>query len=313
MRRACLLIVFILAALGNGSLAVAGTLGKMVETWTDSLYQVFPLAPGLHYTYKYKYFKGDYADGTTTDYTIDSGLVEYAVIDSSITNSSTVSWNVVEASHINQINWTNGDPPKTSSNWSTDSVMLTISESATGLHSLSMSSGIIWGSWGSQIPVYRFSVAPYIDSSIAYYFYDTEVGKQEWKFSSTNGFYFSGSWSTSVGRTGSATEDTMELVRGPTLNVVNGKPPVPEFILQQNYPNPFNPSTVISYEMPRSAFVNLTIYDIPGRRVETLVDERENAGSHSVTFDGANLPSGVYFYRLEAGTFAETKKLMLLK
>jgi photosystem II stability/assembly factor-like uncharacterized protein len=83
--------------------------------------------------------------------------------------------------------------------------------------------------------------------------------------------------------------------------------------LQQNYPNPFNPSTTINYSLPRSSRVILRIYDVLGREVRTLVDEKQNAGSHNIMFRAGNLPSGVYFYRLEAGTFSETKKLLLLK
>lgn len=85
------------------------------------------------------------------------------------------------------------------------------------------------------------------------------------------------------------------------------------FVLNQNYPNPFNPSTVISYQLPTNSMVVLEVFDILGRRVRTLVDERQNAGSHTVTFNGANLPSGVYFYTLQAGAYHDTKKLLLLK
>lgn len=101
---------------------------------------------------------------------------------------------------------------------------------------------------------------------------------------------------------------------GIVLDVKGQSGVVPSSIsLHQNYPNPFNPSTTISYELPWSAFVVLTVYDVLGREVETLVNERQIAGSHSVRFDGSALPSGVYFYRLEAGTYHETKKLILLK
>ena len=85
------------------------------------------------------------------------------------------------------------------------------------------------------------------------------------------------------------------------------------FSLSQNYPNPFNPSTVITYQLPLNSHVTLKIYDALGREVQTLVNERQNAGSHSVTFNSINLPSGVYFYRLEAGSHVATKKLLLLK
>jgi hypothetical protein len=86
-----------------------------------------------------------------------------------------------------------------------------------------------------------------------------------------------------------------------------------EFTLAQNYPNPFNPSTVISYHVPRIVFVTLKIYDVLGREVKTLVHGQQNAGNHSIVFDASTLTSGIYFYRLLAGTFAETKTLIVLR
>jgi hypothetical protein len=85
------------------------------------------------------------------------------------------------------------------------------------------------------------------------------------------------------------------------------------FELSQNYPNPFNPSTQIHYQLPASDFVALKVFDVLGREIETLVNERQNAGKHSVQFNASNLPSGLYFYRLEAGMNHDTKKFLLLK
>ena len=85
------------------------------------------------------------------------------------------------------------------------------------------------------------------------------------------------------------------------------------FTLSQNYPNPFNPTTVISYQLPVNTLVTLKAYDELGRLVRTLIDERQTAGTHSVMFNASNLPSGVYFYRLAAGSFVQTKKVMLIK
>jgi photosystem II stability/assembly factor-like uncharacterized protein len=85
------------------------------------------------------------------------------------------------------------------------------------------------------------------------------------------------------------------------------------FQLKQNYPNPFNPTTFIQYDLPASARVCLTVYDVLGREVATLVDEVQQAGSRSVEFNAGRLASGLYYYRLQAGTFTETKKLVLLK
>jgi hypothetical protein len=86
-----------------------------------------------------------------------------------------------------------------------------------------------------------------------------------------------------------------------------------EFVLHQNYPNPFNPSTTIRYELPKSANVRLSVYDMLGREVSVLVNERRDAGVHEVKFDAAGLSSGVYFYRMQAGDFTHTKRLLLLK
>jgi predicted GH43/DUF377 family glycosyl hydrolase len=93
-----------------------------------------------------------------------------------------------------------------------------------------------------------------------------------------------------------------------------------QFALMQNYPNPFNPKTIINYQLPaRSAggsitnYVELSIYNLLGQKMATLVSERQKEGTYQVTWDGGNFPSGIYYYRLSAGEFVETKKLMLLR
>ena len=100
---------------------------------------------------------------------------------------------------------------------------------------------------------------------------------------------------------------------GPTKVDDRGNIAPAQFTLEQNYPNPFNPSTVISYQLSVVSNVTLKVYDVLGREVETLINQRQAAGSYSVTFNAAGLPSGVYFYRLQTGTYTATKKLMLLK
>ncbi|MCH7827919.1 MAG: T9SS type A sorting domain-containing protein, partial [Bacteroidetes bacterium] len=85
------------------------------------------------------------------------------------------------------------------------------------------------------------------------------------------------------------------------------------FILMQNYPNPFNPSTTIQYVIISRQFVSLKVYDILGREVATLVNEEKPIGSYRINFDGSKLTSGVYFYRLRAGSFTQTKKFVLMK
>ena len=86
-----------------------------------------------------------------------------------------------------------------------------------------------------------------------------------------------------------------------------------EFGLGQNYPNPFNPETTISYELPRESDVTLTIYDITGRLVETLVDQKQNGGQYSVQWDASSKSSGVYFYKISTGEFQQVRKCLLVK
>jgi len=85
------------------------------------------------------------------------------------------------------------------------------------------------------------------------------------------------------------------------------------FILHQNYPNPFNPTTTIKYQIPEISFVTIIVYDVLGSEVATLVNEEKPVGNYEVEFNAASLPSGIYFYRLQAGSFVETKKMVLMK
>jgi hypothetical protein len=99
------------------------------------------------------------------------------------------------------------------------------------------------------------------------------------------------------------------------------------FSLKQNYPNPFNPSTTIPYEIPLQpsegktgtaatfgrSLVSLRVFDVIGREVAVLVNEQQSAGSYSIQWNASNVPSGMYFYRLQSGSYAVTKKIVLLK
>ncbi len=94
---------------------------------------------------------------------------------------------------------------------------------------------------------------------------------------------------------------------------VTYEPKPNDYVLDQNYPNPFNPVTAIKYSIPEGSQVKLTVYDLLGNQVQTLVDEYKSAGTYSVKFDGAELTSGIYIYRLQAGKFVSTKRMALIK
>ena len=102
--------------------------------------------------------------------------------------------------------------------------------------------------------------------------------------------------------------------QGIVSDISNGSILLPEgFRLYQNYPNPFNPSTLIGYQLSANNFVSLKIFDIAGKEISTIVNNNQPAGNYEVTFDGGGLSSGIYFYKLSAGDFSETKKMSLVK
>ena len=100
------------------------------------------------------------------------------------------------------------------------------------------------------------------------------------------------------------------------LRIVN---PLPEdFTILQNFPNPFNPLTTLRYSLPENSFVNITIYDLLGRHVKTLINQTQEAGHKSVIWNATNdddksVSAGIYFYQIRAGEFVQTKKMVLLK
>ncbi|HMS65408.1 MAG TPA: T9SS type A sorting domain-containing protein, partial [Ignavibacteria bacterium] len=95
-------------------------------------------------------------------------------------------------------------------------------------------------------------------------------------------------------------------------NEVNVLPPA-KFSLSQNFPNPFNPKTVISYKLATGSFIKVDVFDILGNKVKNLVNADQIAGSYSVEFDGSDLASGNYFYKLQSEKFTEIKRMTLIK
>ena len=99
----------------------------------------------------------------------------------------------------------------------------------------------------------------------------------------------------------------------PTAGISDNDPIASNYKLGQNYPNPFNPITNISYTVPQAGAVKLSVFNALGEKVSTLVNNVVTSGTHTAAWDAVNMPSGVYFYRVEAGSFTQTRKLLLIK
>jgi hypothetical protein len=101
----------------------------------------------------------------------------------------------------------------------------------------------------------------------------------------------------------------------PDITSINQNPhtSITGYQLKQNYPNPFNPSTTIEFAIPKAGFVTLTIYDVLGEKVSTLVSENLTAGSYQYQWNAGDLASGVYFYSIEASGFTKSRKMLLIR
>ena len=144
------------------------------------------------------------------------------------------------------------------------------------------------------------------------------VGKMQFVCSNTGDLTFSVYDVVAVDQNGAALAMnpltlTIRASMTPTTTVIDERFTPSLFVLDQNYPNPFNPSTTILFSLPSRSFVSLKIFDVKGCEVATVVSEEMAAGNYSRQWNADGLPSGVYFYRLQAGSFTESKRLILLR
>lgn len=97
------------------------------------------------------------------------------------------------------------------------------------------------------------------------------------------------------------------------LNNDTGEKIIDDYITISNYPNPFNPTTVLNYQISKSGFVTVKVFDVLGKELQTLVEEYKKEGHYTVTFDGTNLSSGTYFYQITVGNKFKSGKMLLMK
>lgn len=308
-------IFIIFLSIGFQPLAEAGTL-------SDSLYEVFLLHPNIRYSYAYTYY-GISGDEMTSASMKDSGQVDYVVLDSVNTNDSTITWHILEIRNF----WRNSRNQTHIINDTTylvnDSVNLTLYEDKRGNHELKCS-GLIW-----RFPLLQLRGE--IRQTVYRYWNTSEpLFDWQWNNASHNGVNGTGAdtiilskdfgfrhrhlkenW-TSGYMWGNSTK-TINILHTPTGVSTNRNDFPNAIFLEQNYPNPFNPTTTIPFSLPSRRYVTLKIFDLIGREVVTLVSEELPAGNHSRQWNAAHMPSGIYFYRLQANGYLETKKLVLLK
>jgi len=171
--------------------------------------------------------------------------------------------------------------------------------------------------WDIDFPISATGLIGYAigDSGTIYKTYDAGINwqpQQSGTSAKLNGVHFLDlDYGFAVGENGTLLRTTTG--GEPLTQVSENLSQIFDFKLEQNYPNPFNPATTIKYQIPELSFVTLKIYDVLGSEIITLVNEEKSAGNYEVEFNASSLPSGVYFYILQAGSFVETKKMVLMK
>ena len=293
--------------------AVAQTTNKNFNTITsigsDSLVDVFPLAIGNHWTYGYKW--SSYDDIHNYD---DTGTVTIHIIDRIITNDST-RWIIQESNNLRFWFY-----PTDSSGSLIYIDTIELIEQFQGQHRLYRLDDI------NTITQSVLPFLPLVDTSVfRYQAVNAEGIKIMHSHNAIGMGIFTFRFMQGIGLDSIFVSDGCTCMSGFSGNhslrsqiisgVVNYKMRIlsENYQLMQNYPNPFNPSTIISFSLVARSFVSLKVFDLLGRDVANIVSEEMQPGNYSRQWNASDLPSGIYFYRLQAGSFAETKKLILLK
>lgn len=265
-----------------------------------------------------------------TKWITDSGYVKFFVLSNSLADTAII-WKIQERDSILRTIKEypfNGNPERDTTFVLFGGIFFDVIEKKSGMHEIIASSNFpVW-----QFPSYYTTVNSFGHSSVLnigppVYRYSNDVSQRALvnRYPSTFYMYDSLKYYKNIGMLGGEylvskgpitpyySYRQISLL-DPLVSVEDYPTPVVEdFYLAQNYPNPFNPTTSFELRVRSYEFVSLKIFDVMGREVAALMNERKSPGIYKVTWDASHLPSGVYFYRMTAGSFTETKKLVLMK
>lgn len=292
-----------------------------LKAQTDSLVDVFPLAIGNEWTYRYFTLTQMWPAGNPVETRTDSGDVTYNV-SGSVSNIDSARWQFQLRRDLtrHRIIWPISGNPRDTTYPIRDSSSFELIESHQGQHQLYRN-----GDPGTiHLDVIPFT-RNFIDTTLIYRFRrigsgDTIAFRSALYPYVRSTFTFQKAVGVFRFRYNSGSMDVYDTAHHYLLNSVitstserTAKSQPERFHLSQNYPNPFNPSTIIRFQTVTDGLVTLRVFDVLGREVGTLVNETKLAGEYIARFDARTLSSGVYFYRLSAGDYADTKKLIVAK
>jgi hypothetical protein len=303
-------------------LAILFAPAAMSQLQPDSAVDVFPLAVGNQWTYRYQTRSESWPAGQPYETLTDSGRVVYTVI-GSVPGLDSTRWQFEVRRDLvrHDILYFPGIDTTYPVR---DTSAVELVESHAGQHQLYRNAD----PYTTRLDVFPWT-RNYIDSTMILRFREVGPGDtvaiRSW-ITAPPGSQFRSSFTfkKNVGLTRnsyhSGTMDVYSTNEHVLLGSVLASAPEAgiahvqvSFVLLQNFPNPFNPSTTIRYNILSRSLVTLTVFDLLGREVATLVDGMQDPGEKTVTFDGSALASGVYFYRLKAGEFVQTRKLVLVR
>jgi hypothetical protein len=289
---------------------------------TDSLFDVFPLKPGIRYSYLFNSYDNS-SDETVFSSSKDSGQVDYIVIDSTNSKDSTILWSILEIHNFRSTRTVKYLSSHDTIYYVKDSIQFTLNENKFGRHEITCLAKI----WNFPLKQLRGQ----INVSVFRYF-DTSEARMTWQWqnkwiqgvrgsgsdtlflSISSGFsrrHFNENWTS--GYMSGNSNLTIQSLHNPT-DVSKEQVYKPEYIhLEQNFPNPFNPTTTFAFHLKNNEYTSLKLFNVLGEEISVIKEGFLFSGEHTVEWNASNLASGIYFYKLQTKNFSETKKLLLLK